>query len=500
MIKKRIMFIVATVLLAMPLLFGSVGNIDKIEAASSAVTDMPGGRLTGVNWFGFETSNYVVHGLWSRDYKSMLQQISDLGFNCLRIPWCNEMIGKSPNSIQINPDGVDAYTEKRGLNLDLAGLSSLEVLDKIVEEAGKLGLKIILDNHSRAAGGYMNEQLWYTGSYSEQRWINDWVMLAERYKNNVNVVGFDLNNEPHGIATWGEGDLSTNWNEAATRCGQAILKVNPNALIMIEGVEKYRGDTYWWGGNLSGVNDYPITGIPAGNLVYSPHDYGPTVFDQAWFSDPSFPNNMTGIWDEHFWFIYKNNIAPILLGEFGIKEEAASDPSSGDYKWFTTLMSYVGDKASWTFWCWNPNSGDTGGILKDDWVTVNQAKYNILKPYLAPQFGGITPPSPEEDTTSPTSPRGLKATTLSNSSIKLEWNKNSESDLAGYKVYRSTTSNFTPNNSNFIKQVTANTYTDTGLNPNTTYYYKITAVDTSGNESEPSAQVSATTLSGTEPP
>jgi endoglucanase len=48
-------------------------------------------------------------------------------------------------------------------------------------------------------------------------------------------------------------------------------------------------------------------------------------------------------------------------------------------------MGYVGNDASWTFWCMNPNSGDTEGILKDDWVTVNQAKYNLIKPHLAAQ-------------------------------------------------------------------------------------------------------------------
>ena len=41
------------------------------------------GRLTGINWFGFETSSYVVHGLWTRDYRSMLDQISSLGFNVI---------------------------------------------------------------------------------------------------------------------------------------------------------------------------------------------------------------------------------------------------------------------------------------------------------------------------------------------------------------------------------------------------------------------------------
>src|SRR6202008_3956723 len=40
-------------------------------------------RITGINWFGFETSNYVVHGLWSRDYKSMMDQMKSLGYNTI---------------------------------------------------------------------------------------------------------------------------------------------------------------------------------------------------------------------------------------------------------------------------------------------------------------------------------------------------------------------------------------------------------------------------------
>ncbi|HYH03753.1 MAG TPA: cellulase family glycosylhydrolase, partial [Bacillota bacterium] len=121
--------------------------------ASAARTGPYQGRLTGVNWFGFETGNYVVHGLWARDYKSVLQQIRDLGFNCIRLPWCNDMLTKSPSGIQINAYGVDGYTKQTGLNLDLEGLSSLEIMDKIIAEAGKLGIMIILDNHSRQADG-----------------------------------------------------------------------------------------------------------------------------------------------------------------------------------------------------------------------------------------------------------------------------------------------------------------------------------------------------------
>src|SRR5262249_25040962 len=42
---------------------------------------------------------------------------------------------------------------------------------------------------------------------------------------------------------------------------------------------------------------------------------------------------------------------------------------------------------SWTWWSWNPNSGDTGGILNDDWTTVNQAKVTLLQPAEFPLSG-----------------------------------------------------------------------------------------------------------------
>ncbi|HEY5285240.1 MAG TPA: cellulase family glycosylhydrolase, partial [Polyangia bacterium] len=156
-----------------------------------------------MNWFGFETGNLSPHGLWARDYRSMLRQIKDLGFNSVRLPWCNDMLKAVPSGMQINAYGVDPYTKELGMNLDLDGLSSLEVMDKILDEANRIGLKVILDNHSRAHDGYMNETLWYTSAYSEATWISDWVFLIERYKDNPAVVAADLKNEPHGNTTTG---------------------------------------------------------------------------------------------------------------------------------------------------------------------------------------------------------------------------------------------------------------------------------------------------------
>lgn len=86
-------------------------------------------RLTGVNWFGFETSNLVPHGLWSRDCKSMLQQIKDQGFNCLRIPWCNKIM-LSSTSISLDSYGSDPYTGITPMNAEESKVSHpLELLD-----------------------------------------------------------------------------------------------------------------------------------------------------------------------------------------------------------------------------------------------------------------------------------------------------------------------------------------------------------------------------------
>jgi endoglucanase len=61
-------------------------------------------RIAGINWFGFETSNLVVHGLWTRDYQDMLRQVASLGYNTLRLPYCDDIFlpGAAANSIDFS--------------------------------------------------------------------------------------------------------------------------------------------------------------------------------------------------------------------------------------------------------------------------------------------------------------------------------------------------------------------------------------------------------------
>jgi aryl-phospho-beta-D-glucosidase BglC (GH1 family) len=345
-------------------------------------------RLTGVNWFGLETNNQEPHGIWSRDYRSMVKQIADLGFNTIRLPWADQILrsdAKASDATGFGKSGPDAYDGTDPINAALVGKSPLEIMDKVIEAAGEFGVKILLDNHSREPDGYMTEQVWYTDKTPEKQWIDDWVFLAKRYAGNTTVVAADLDNEPHGIASWGKGDASTDWNSAAERCGNAILAANPDWVIVVEGTEKVGTDGYWWGGNLSGVKTNPIKLTDPSKLMYSTHEYGPEVHDQDWFSDANFPNNLPALWTSKFDFIMQQNLGHILIGEFGIKDRAAAGGKAG--VWFDTVLSKLGTTYSWTFWCWNPNSGDTEGLLAYDWLTPVQWKIDALKAAMAPMIG-----------------------------------------------------------------------------------------------------------------
>ncbi len=91
----------------------------------------------------------------------------------------------------------------------------------------------------------------------------------------------------------------------------------------------------------------------------------------------------------------------------------------------------------------------------------------------------------------PEAPTGLEAT-AGNAQVALNWDDNTEGDLAGYNVYRSEDIGGPYTETEKIATVTASEYTDTGLTNDTTYYYVVTALDDLDNESVYSAEASAT--------
>jgi len=90
------------------------------------------------------------------------------------------------------------------------------------------------------------------------------------------------------------------------------------------------------------------------------------------------------------------------------------------------------------------------------------------------------------------SPTGLVAAS-GNGKVDLTWASAENSDPAGYNVYRSTTSfsdisNATKINTSLLGDPS---YTDSDVTGGTEYFYRVTAVDSDGNESSPSNEASA---------
>ncbi|MBV9627887.1 MAG: cellulase family glycosylhydrolase, partial [Xanthobacteraceae bacterium] len=354
----------------------TVGN-QIVNSAGQSV------EIAGVNWFGLESTNMSPDGLWARNYKDMMNQMVQLGFNTIRLPFSSEMLHSTAVASGIN------YS----LNPDLQGLTGLQVMDKIVQYADQIGIKIILDHHRSEAGdGTSANGLWYDSQYSQAQWVSDWQMLAQRYANDSSVIGADLHNEPYN-GTWGDGGVN-DWVKASEQAGNAIGQVNPNWLVFVEGIGTYNGQSYWWGGNLMGVKDHPVVLNEPNKLVYSAHDYPNSVYPQPWFQAANYPANLPSLFTQMWGYIYQQNIAPVWVGEFGTK---LTDPK--DAPWLKALTAYMGGDfnndgtsglaagkkgISWTYWSWNPNSGDTGGILADDWTTVNTAKLTYLQPIEQP--------------------------------------------------------------------------------------------------------------------
>jgi endonuclease I/fibronectin type 3 domain-containing protein len=83
--------------------------------------------------------------------------------------------------------------------------------------------------------------------------------------------------------------------------------------------------------------------------------------------------------------------------------------------------------------------------------------------------------------------------------VALDWTSNAEPDLAGYHVYRSTTAGVLGTRLTATPTPNSN-YSDTQVQAPTTYFYSVTAIDLSGNESAPTDQVDAAPLPDTTAP
>jgi endoglucanase len=334
--------------------------------------------LKGLNYFGFETETYAPHGLWSYSLDNILDFVKNNNFNAIRFPFAMDMVRNNPTKPNVDCNA----------NPTICHLNALDLMNAVIDKCAERGILVMLDNQMLIHNAGIPE-LWYdNGDYSEATVMATWDILLSRFGTKWNFFAIDLKNEPHGQASWGKGVNRTDWNSASERFVNHFARTHPEfrGFFFVEGTDNNadgqnpNSPGHFWGENLEGVRLHPInTGNDALNshVVYSPHIYGPDVFNMPYFQVSDFPQNMPGIWNMHFGYI-KNMTGnfPIIPGEWGGKYASGSQ----DERWQNAFSSYLiaNCMTNQFYWCLNPNSGDTGGLLGDDWTTPNTRKLQLL--------------------------------------------------------------------------------------------------------------------------
>lgn len=356
----------------------------------------------GVNWFGFNNGNHVVNGLWQSDFNTMLSQIKSLGFNAVRLPFSFDFILNPA----IKPNGIANYCKGSPCNTGVPQDSALNTFKWVVKKFTDNGIYVLLDDHY--------EDNTYTSSQAQ--WISGWQKVATLFKDNA-MVGYDIYNEPdsHSLS-WDANTNGTAWATGQMAAAQAIYNIDPNKLIFIEGTAQSALKANW-GDGFATDNDTVAKGISnpkkfftqlmsqafLNQIVISPHMYGPNGTNNGG-PDHSNPTIAFADWSRLHGYLLNNysginntsqsgfclngtcHVFPIAVGEFGGKFDSADPYYTQDVATLVNIANFMNKLTptpSWFYWDWNPNSGNTGGILKDDWSTIDCNKVNYLKKYLA---------------------------------------------------------------------------------------------------------------------
>jgi endoglucanase len=344
------------------------------KTEGSRIIDQRGERLLlkSVNWFGAESGELVVGGLDKQSLIKIVSLIKEAGFNSVRLPWCNEMLAKNP------------FIKKELLaaNTKLQGKTALGIFDIVISTLTDNGLYVILDNHRSRGDWCCDEEhgdgLWYTADYPEQKWLEDWEFMAGRYQANKMVIAYELRNEIRTDPTlnlkptWGDKNPVTDWHLAATKCGNLLLVINPNALIIVGGTDYQE--------HLKYVKDFPVVLTVPNRLVYAAHDY-------SWWHKPEdykTPEALEKAVYNRWGYILepgKPYTAPVYISEWGgctqpnQKGEACAKENVDFVSAFAAYLHK--HKIDWAYWLLNgtqssgykrtKNEVESYGLLNPDW-------------------------------------------------------------------------------------------------------------------------------------
>lgn len=190
-------------------------------------------QMFGVNLAGAEFSS----GAYWPDTAATWDYYKGKGLTLIRLPFKWERI-------QTTINGAVNFTK----------------LDQVVALAAARDMKVILDLHNY--NNYNGNQVG-TAAVPHSALANVWSQIADHFKNEPAIYGYDLMNEPGGTLE--------NWAAAAQTTVNAIRKKDTTHYVFIEGMS-YANASKW--PNVSGALDIHD---PAGRLIYSAHSYWDTL-------------------------------------------------------------------------------------------------------------------------------------------------------------------------------------------------------------------------------
>jgi endoglucanase len=221
--------------------------------------------------------------------------------------------------------------------------SGLKLLDRVIQICAEQEIYTILDLH--AAAGYQNQD-WHSDNPSQQaffwqhkqfqdRAIWLWKIIAERYKDNPWVAGYNPLNEPSDPS--GE-QLDAFYRQVVT----AIRRIDPEHMIFLEGNRYSR--------------DFSAFGPPLPNVVYTLHNYAVPGF----IDGGDYPGTSRGkyfdkavLQDELIQtcqYMLENQ-TPIWVGEFGPVYTGKLEKDAMRYQILEDQLAlYKKLDASWCLW------------------------------------------------------------------------------------------------------------------------------------------------------
>lgn len=209
---------------------------------------------------------------------------------------------------QTNPATWDYYQGK-GLTLirlpvkweriqtTLYGSVNFTQMDQCIALAAARGMKVIIDLHNYASYGGNSNKLGTT-ALPIAAMVDVWEKIADHYKNEPAVYGYDLMNEPVGI------NMAT-WSDAAQQTVDAIRKKDTTHYVLVEGLG-FSSSTSWVESSSTDNVTLDIKD-PIGRLIYSAHSYWD--YQRNPYANPPYEGNDG---------VYRSNDLP--TPEIGIKD------------------------------------------------------------------------------------------------------------------------------------------------------------------------------------